>query len=102
MNVKTVIAGLGLLVFIFCSVQSGQAAEDERYYYHFLDPPCEHPWQDSGTPRSNDIIQEKMVSYIFMVIGPVKMILVKPSPLVGSLSGKTKVMEKSSDGRTPK
>ncbi len=90
MNVKTVMVGFGMLVFIFCSIKPGQAELDPKYYDHFLCTPGEHPWQDSGAPQGGLITQKDIVSPIFFTITPLKVISINPSWAKLS-SGKTKI-----------
>ncbi|MCK4404470.1 MAG: hypothetical protein KAW02_05200 [candidate division Zixibacteria bacterium] len=79
MRIRGVLVVLGLLMFIFCSVGVSQAAIDNKYNFRFLAPPNEHPWQDSGSPPFEDTILPQTVSQVFIVIGPVKLIIIKPS-----------------------
>ena len=64
MKVKIVLVGLGLLMFIFCSVGLSQAAMSPKNNVRFLTYPSEHPWQhdDSpGPPDSSDSGAPRMV-----------------------------------------
>jgi hypothetical protein len=102
MNLKTVVLGLGFLMFIFCSVQSSQGALKVEYNVHFLSPPNEHPWQDSGSPPVGDTVRVDNVSYFHIVIGPAKVIRVNPSSNFKLTPCKTNIVEDCSDGRNSK
>jgi|GEM_PF-1417690 len=79
MKIKAVLVGLGVLMFIFCSVSLSQAEIDPRHKMNFMAPPNEHPWQESGSPPSDDSIGPDEDSPILIVIGPVKFIMIRPS-----------------------
>ena len=85
--------GLGLIVFIFCSVDLSQAALDARYDNHILGPVNEHPWQESGSPPSGDTIRLHVVSPVFIVIGPIKLIIIKPSRVESVLNGNRQLVD---------
>ncbi|HEX7401469.1 MAG TPA: hypothetical protein VF369_04745 [candidate division Zixibacteria bacterium] len=102
MKFKTAIAGLGLLVIIFCTIQFSQAAEDEKYHIRFLNPPCEHPWQDSGSPLVRDTVQAETVCPIPVVIGPLKIMIIKPVIKVKLGSGNAQTADDRLYGRTPR
>jgi hypothetical protein len=58
MMIKIVLAGLGLLMFIFCSINLSQAAMDTRVTIHNpaypISAPNEHPWQYDDSPGHRD------------------------------------------------
>jgi len=101
MKPKAVLVGLSLLMFIFCTVSLSQAALSPNHNLHFLDTPNEHPWQDSGSPSFDDIIRPNAVSPVFIVIGPVKLIIIKPSP-VRLMPNRTNRVIDWSNGKTPR
>lgn len=101
MKPKAVLVGLSLLMFIFCTVSLSQAALDRRYTDYFLTPPAEHPWQESGSPPANDTIHPEAYSPFFIVIGPVKLIIIKPSP-VRLMPNRTNRVIDWSNGKTPR
>jgi hypothetical protein len=50
MKTKIVLAGLGFLMFIFCSVDWSQAEMDTRSIICYpISSPSEHPWQYDGS-----------------------------------------------------
>ncbi len=92
---------LFLLMFVFCTASLSRAAWDHRYNIHFLSPPCEHPWQESGSPNFDDTIRPNTASQIFIEIGPVKLIIIRPFWIVSMLN-KIKEVNHSPKARGPK
>jgi hypothetical protein len=58
MMIKIVLAGVGLLMFIFCSINLSQAAMDTRATIqdptYPISAPNEHPWQYDDSPGYRD------------------------------------------------
>lgn len=58
MMIKIVLAGLGLLMFIFCPINLSQAAMDTRATIqnpiYPISAPSEHPWQYDDSPGHGD------------------------------------------------
>jgi hypothetical protein len=102
MRFKTAMAVLGVLVFIFCTVQSSQGALSTTNNIHFMAPPNEHPWQDSGSPPVQDTIKVKMVCPIPVVIGPLEIMIIKPIIKVNLSPSNTQTTDMRSYGKTPR
>jgi hypothetical protein len=104
MNIKTVLVGLSLTVFIFCSVQSSNATIDDRRsnYIYFLTTPSEHPWQDSGSPFINDDIQQELSSHIVVINGPLKIFILVPTSKMKPDRNHTQMTDQWSEGKTPR
>ena len=104
MNIKTVLFGLSLLVFVFCSAQSSYAAVDEKHSnnIYFLVPPSEHPWQDSGSPPIGDEIRQEIASHFMVINGPWKIFMLIPSSKIKPGKSNTQMPDNWSDGKTPR
>ncbi len=102
MRFRTAIAGLGLLVLFFCTIQSSQGALSNANNIHFMAPPNEHPWQDSGSPLVRDTVHAETICPIPVVIGPLKIMMIKPVIMVKPYPGNTQTADDRSDGRTPR
>jgi len=50
MKIRAVIAGLALLVVVFCPVAPSQAAKSNLHNINFMPPADEHPWQHGDAP----------------------------------------------------
>ncbi len=50
MKVRAVIAGLAVLMMVFCLVAPSQAAKNNRHNINFMPPADEHPWQHGDAP----------------------------------------------------
>jgi hypothetical protein len=102
MRFKTAIAGLGLLVLIFCTIQSSQGAWSNANNLHFMAPPNEHPWQDSGSPLVEDTLHVETVCPIPVVIGPLEIMIIKPVIKVKLGPSNSQTADDRSYGRTPR
>jgi len=102
MKFKTAIAGLSLLVVIFCTIQFSQGANSNANNIHFMAPPNEHPWQDSGSPLVRDTLQAETICTIPVVLGPFEIIVIKPVFEVKLNPSKTQTEHDRSYGRTPR
>ena len=103
MKFKTAIAGLGLLVIIFCTIQLCQGAlSNANKILDFMAPPDEHPWQDSGSPQVKDTVEAETVCPIPVVIGPLKIMMFKPVTKIKLYPSNTPTADDRSYGRTPR
>jgi hypothetical protein len=104
MNIKTVLVGLSLLVFIFCSAQSSNATIDERRSnnIYFLTAPSEHPWQDSGSPFIDNDIRQEIVSHIVVINGPLKIFVFIPTSKIKPSKSIIQMPDQWSVGKTPR
>jgi hypothetical protein len=103
MKFKTAIAGLGLLVIIFCTIQFSQGAlSNANKITDFMAPPNEHPWQDTSSPQANDTIHVETVCPIPVVIGPLEIIMIKSVIKIKLDPRRTQTADDRSYGRTPR
>jgi outer membrane PBP1 activator LpoA protein len=100
MKLKTATAGFALLVLIFCTIQISQGANSNATNVHFMAPPNEHPWQDSGSPVDKDTVQAERVRPILVMITPFEIVMIKPVIKVIPNSSKAQVADNRSYGRT--
>jgi len=77
MRIRTILVILGLLLFIICTVSSGQAAHSRRHNIHYLAPPNEHPWQDHDSPPYADTLVPDMACPTLILIGPFKVMIIR-------------------------
>lgn len=102
MRYKTAIAVLGLLMLIFCTFPSSQAAWSNANNRHFMAPPNEHPWQDSGSPLVKDTIHVQTVCPIPVVIGPLEIMIIKPVIRINLDPSNIQTADDRTYGRTPR
>ena len=77
MKNKIVLTGLGLLVFIFCTVDFSRAAMDSRCNINYLSTPNEHPWQHDDSPRLPDGLNRTLSFAVILPACPtIKAILI--------------------------
>jgi hypothetical protein len=77
MRIRTGLVILGLLVFVICTANLGQAAKSYKYNINDLAPPNEHPWQDHGCPPDADTLVPDQTCPTSIVIGPFKIVIIK-------------------------
>jgi hypothetical protein len=77
MKVKAVIAGLAILMVVFCVVAPGQAAKSTQHNFNFMPPADEHPWQESGAPIVDDEVLPVSAPTLIFVIGPNHVLIIR-------------------------
>lgn len=78
MRCKVVLAGLVLLMLIFCSASQSQAAIGKNSHIRPFDQVVdEHPWQESGAPESDVIISALAINKVFIIIGYSKILFIE-------------------------
>jgi hypothetical protein len=77
MRIRTFLVILGLLLFIICTVSSGQAAHSRRNNINYLGPPNEHPWQDHDAPPHADTLVPDKACPILILIGPFRVMIIR-------------------------
>ncbi len=80
MKVKAVIVGLGVLMFIFCSVSLSLAEIHPKYKMRFMSPPKEHPWQHDDSPSKGDSSDHDLLQVILPISPTIKTILLIRTP----------------------
>jgi hypothetical protein len=80
MKMKAVLVGLGLLVFILCSVSLSQAEMHPNYKMRFMAPPNEHPWQHDDSNGYEDGSDDDLLQMIIPVSPTIKVILIIRTP----------------------
>jgi len=76
MKIKAVLVGLGLLMFIFCSVSLSQAEIHPRRKMNFMAPPNEHPWQHDDSPGYGDSSEDGLLQVILPMPPTIRTILI--------------------------
>ncbi len=79
MKIRAVIAGLVILMVVFCLVAPSHAAKSNRHNINFLPPADEHPWQESGAPFDNDEILSLSAPTLLFVIWPTNLVIIRGS-----------------------
>lgn len=102
MKCKTAIAVVGVLMLIFCAFQPSQGAWSNANNRHFMAPPNEHPWQDSGSPLVKDTIQVQMVCPVPVVIGPLEIMIIKPVIKINPGPSNIQTADDRTYGRAPR
>ncbi len=74
MKIRTMLVGLGLLVFIFCSANFTRAAlrlePNPIDDIDFMSLPGEHPWQHDTSPECGDDSDNILVQVVILPISP--------------------------------
>jgi len=70
MRIRTFLVVLGLLLFIICTVSSGQAAHSRRNNINYLGPQDEHPWQHKGPPGDQDTLSPSLIGGVIVPLAP--------------------------------
>jgi hypothetical protein len=81
MKIRAVIAGLAILMMVFCSIVPSQAAKSNRYNSNFMPPADEHPWQESGAPFDDDEMLPLSAPTLVFMIWPTSVLIIRPAGL---------------------
>jgi hypothetical protein len=70
MRIRAVVVVLILLMFIICTTSMSEAAKKNKYNFHDLAYPNEHPWQHDGSPDSPDSLDTNPFNIVIMPLSP--------------------------------
>jgi hypothetical protein len=89
MKVRAVIAGLAILMVVFCLVAPSRAAKSNRHNIDFMPPADEHPWQhgDAPDPGGDSGVSMACRIVVLPVFPGLRVILSMPN--VQSMTGST-------------
>jgi hypothetical protein len=77
MKTRAVIAGLAILMVVFCLAAPSQATKSNRHNINFMPPADEHPWQESGAPFDDDEILPLSAPPLVFVIWPTNVVIIR-------------------------